>query len=231
MVRSVKHAQHGVLAWKTSTPPAHRYVHAGPYPPDPARGADLAAISPDRFWQRCGVDVPKGSYETITAQDLKKGRGRARGRYCGHQYPLWTKYGLEYPGEAPGLTEDGSVAGREGAAWCRWTPFGSPLATFHDPTGPDPRWKRLAGEYEKATGLDPEGTRQVEHRWKDPLRVSPLIIQPAAIWTRSPASGPPSWLLPGSSSTAMPASSALWRWSTPTAPVGLTRQSVRQRKE
>lgn len=116
MVRSVKHAQHGVLAWKTSTS-----LHTGTYMLAPIhliqRGADLAAISPDRFFGNGVVlDVPKGSYETITAQDLKKAGAVREGDIVVINTGWHHKYSdsLEYYGEAPGLTRGrGSVAGRE----------------------------------------------------------------------------------------------------------------------
>lgn len=144
MVRSVKHAQHGVLAWKTSTS-----LHTGTYMLAPIhliqRGADLAAISPDRFFGNGVVlDVPKGSYETITAQDLKKAGAVREGDIVVINTGWHHKYSdsLEYYGEAPGLTEDA-------AQWlvekrCRMvsvdTPFADhPLATSWDPTGADPR--------------------------------------------------------------------------------------------
>ena len=64
MVRSVKHAQHGVLAWKTSTS-----LHTGTYMLAPIhliqRGADLAAISPDRFFGN-GVVLDAVSYTHLT---------------------------------------------------------------------------------------------------------------------------------------------------------------------
>ena len=161
MVRSVKHAQHGVLAWKTSTS-----LHTGTYMLAPIhliqRGADLAAISPDRFFGNGVVlDVPKGSYETITAQDLKKAGAVREGDIVVINTGWHHKYSdsLEYYGEAPGLTEDA-------AQWlvekrCRMvsvdTPFADhPLATSMGPHRGGPQMKRLAGEYEKATGLDPK---------------------------------------------------------------------------
>lgn len=84
--------------------------------------------------------------------------------------------------------------------------------------------KRLAGEYEKATGLDPKK----EHgKWnivgKTLLGAGiPLIIQAGGDLDEISASGPPSWLLPGSSSTAMPGIVRFVAMVDPTAPVGLT---------
>ena len=108
MVRAVKHAQHGVLAWKTSTS-----MHTGTHMVAPIhliqRGADLASISPDRFFGNGVVlDVPKGSYETITARDLEEAGIVREGDIVVINTGWHRKYsdGLEYFGEAPGLTED-----------------------------------------------------------------------------------------------------------------------------
>ena len=71
MVRAVKHAQHGVLAWRVTTS-----LHTGTHMNAPIhliqRGDDLAAVSPDRLFGNGAVlDVPKGSWEVITAADLE----------------------------------------------------------------------------------------------------------------------------------------------------------------
>src|ERR1017187_7815446 len=72
MVGAVKHAQHGVLAWRTTT-----VMHTGTHMNAPIhliqKGADLPAISPDRLFGNGAVlDVPKANWQVITAADLRK---------------------------------------------------------------------------------------------------------------------------------------------------------------
>lgn len=167
MVRAVKHAQHGVLAWRISTS-----MHTGTHMLAPIhliqRGADLASISPDRFFGNGVVlDIPKGSFETITAQDLEQaGKKVKEGDIVVINTGWHHKYsdGLEYFGEAPGLTQDA-------AQWlvdkkCRMvavdTPFvDCPLATSMGPHRGGPQMKRLANTYHEATG------RNAEEDYKD----------------------------------------------------------------
>ena len=161
MVRAVKHAQHGVLAWKTSTS-----MHTGTHMVAPIhliqRGADLASISPDRFFGNGVVlDVPKGSYETITARDLEEAGIVREGDIVVINTGWHRKYSdaLEYFGEAPGLTEDAAqyLVDKKCRMVAVDTPFvDCPLATSMGPHRGGPQMKRLAGEYEKATGLDPK---------------------------------------------------------------------------
>ena len=161
MVRAVKHAQHGVLAWKTSTS-----MHTGTHMVAPIhliqRGADLASISPDRFFGNGVVlDVPKGSYETITAKDLEEAGIVREGDIVVINTGWHRKYsdGLEYFGEAPGLTGDAAqyLVDKKCRMVAVDTPFvDCPLATSMGPHRGGPQMKRLAGEYEKATGLDPK---------------------------------------------------------------------------
>jgi len=71
MFRSVKHAQHGVLAWKINT-----VMHTGTHMNAPIhmiqKGADLETIPEDRFFGNGVVlGIPKGKYEVITAKDLE----------------------------------------------------------------------------------------------------------------------------------------------------------------
>ena len=84
--------------------------------------------------------------------------------------------------------------------------------------------KRLAGEYEKATGLDPKK----EHgKWnivgKTLLGAGiPLIIQAGGDLDEISGKRATFVATPWKFEHGDAASSALWRWSTPTAPVGLT---------
>ncbi len=72
MHRAVKHAEHGVLAWKCNT-----VLHTGTHLNAPInhiqRGADLSEIPVERFFGNGVVlDIPKGSYEVVTAADLSR---------------------------------------------------------------------------------------------------------------------------------------------------------------
>jgi kynurenine formamidase len=160
MVRAVKHAQHGVLAWRVTTS-----LHTGTHMNAPIhmvqRGDDLAAVSPDRlFGNGCVLDVPKSSWEVITASDLE---AAAPGVQEGDIVVIVTgwhhKYsdGLEYFGEAPGLTKDAAewLIGKCPKFVAIDTPFiDVPLATSMGPHRGGPHMKRLVNEYKAATGRD-----------------------------------------------------------------------------
>ena len=162
MHRAVKHAEHGVLAWKCNT-----VLHTGTHMNAPInmiqRGADLSEIPVDRFFGNGVVlSVPKGSYEVITAQDLE---AALPGVQQGDIVVIVTGWhrnysdSMEYFGESPGL-------GKDAAQWlvnknCRMvavdTPqIDHPLATILGPHRGGPTMKRLASGYKKATGLDPK---------------------------------------------------------------------------
>lgn len=162
MFRSVKFAQHGVMAHRIKT-----LMHTGTHLNAPIhliqRGADLAAIPVDRFFGNGVVlNIPKQSYEVITAKDLESA---ASGVQSGDIVVIVTgwhhKYSdaIEYFGESPGLSKDA-------AQWlvskdCKLvgvdTPqIDHPLATSLGPHRGGPLMKRLAAEYQQATGLDPK---------------------------------------------------------------------------
>jgi kynurenine formamidase len=160
MVRAVKHAQHGVLAWRTTT-----VMHTGTHMNAPLhliqRGADLAAISPDRFFGNGAVlDVPKANWEVITAADLEKAEPGVKDGDIVVIVTGWHhKYsdGLEYYGEAPGLSKDAAewLVSKNPKMVAIDTPHvDHPLATSMAPHRGGPHMKRLASEYAKATGLD-----------------------------------------------------------------------------
>jgi kynurenine formamidase len=162
MFRAVKHAQHGVLAWKITT-----VMHTGTHMNAPLhlvqRGADLAAIPVDRFFGNGVVlSIPKKSYEVITAGDLASAKPEVRqGDIVVINTGWHHKYSdaIEYYGQAPGISKDA-------AQWlvdkgCRLvgidTPqIDHPLATSLGPHRGGPAMKRLADDYRKATGLDPK---------------------------------------------------------------------------
>ncbi|MEJ2156101.1 MAG: cyclase family protein [Desulfobacteraceae bacterium] len=161
MFRAVKHAQHGVLAWKINT-----VMHTGTHMNAPLhliqRGADLDAISEDRlFGNGVVLNIPKTSYEVITDKDLESAKPDVQSGDIVVIVTGWHhKYSdaIEYYGESPGLT-------KEAAQWlvskdCKLvgvdTPqIDHPLATSLGPHRGGPTMNRLAGDYQKATGLDP----------------------------------------------------------------------------
>lgn len=173
MHRAVKHAEHGVLAWKCNT-----VLHTGTHLNAPInhiqRGADLSEIPVERFFGNGVVlDLPKGSYEVVTAADLEGSAAKVR---VGDVVVIVTGWhrrysdSLEYFGESPGLSKDA-------AAWlvakqCRLVAVDTqqvdhPLATSLGPHRGGPTMKRLAQEYRQATGLDPSvehGEWNVAHR-------------------------------------------------------------------
>ena len=161
MKRGVKHAQHGVLAWRTSTS-----MHTGTHMNAPLhmiqRADDIADISPGRlFGNGVVLDIPKGSYETITVVDLEKAREIKDGDIVVINTGWHHKYSdsLEYYGQAPGLTQDAAqwLVSKNVKLVAVDTPFvDCPLATSMGPHRGGPQMKRLAGEYEQATGKDPK---------------------------------------------------------------------------
>ncbi|MBP2649943.1 MAG: putative metal-dependent hydrolase [Firmicutes bacterium] len=162
MFRAVKHAQHGVLAWKINT-----VMHTGTHMNAPLhliqRGADLSEITEDRFFGNGVVlSIPKGSYEVITAEDLAAANPKVqRGDIVVIVTGWHHKYSdaLEYYGESPGLSKDA-------AEWlvekeCKLVAVDTqqidhPLATSLGPNRGGPTMRRLADSYQKATGLDPK---------------------------------------------------------------------------
>jgi len=162
MFRSVKHAQHGVLAWKINT-----VMHTGTHMNAPIhmiqRGADLSEIPAERFFGNGVVlSIPKGSYEVVTAKDLEAAKPEVRKGDIVVIVTGWHhKYSdsLEYFGESPGLSKDA-------AEWlvekeCKLVAVDTqqidhPLATSLGPHRGGPTMKRLAAEYQRATGMDPK---------------------------------------------------------------------------
>jgi kynurenine formamidase len=162
MFRAVKHAQHGVLAWKINT-----VMHTGTHMNAPLhlvqRAADLASIPVDRFFGNGVVlSIPKTSYEVITAEDLESVKPDVQqGDIVVINTGWHHKYsdGIEYYGQSPGLSKDA-------AQWlvdkaCKLvgvdTPqMDHPLATSLGPHRGGPTMNRLADDYRKATGLDPK---------------------------------------------------------------------------
>jgi kynurenine formamidase len=162
MHRGVKHAQHGVLAWRIYT-----VLHTGTHMNAPIhliqKGADLASIPPDRFFGNGVIlSIPKGSYETITAKDLQASKPEVQKGDIVVIVTGWHhKYSdsLEYFGESPGLTKDAAkwlVAKEVKMVMVDTQQIDHPLATSLGPHRGGPIMKRLASEYQKATGKDPK---------------------------------------------------------------------------
>ena len=173
MFRAVKHAQHGVLAWRVTTS-----LHTGTHMNAPIhlvqRGADLAGVSPDRlFGNGAIVDVPKGRWELVTAADLRAAKPEIKKGDIVVIVTGWHhKYSdaLEYWGESPGLSKDAAewLVEMDAKMVAVDTPqVDHPLATSMGPHRGGPQMKRLAGEYQAATGLDPKeehGEWNVAHK-------------------------------------------------------------------
>jgi kynurenine formamidase len=162
MFRAVKHAQHGVLAWKVNT-----VMHTGTHMNAPLhliqRGQDLSEIPEDRFFGNGVIlSIPKGSYETITAQDLEAAKPEVQKGDIVVIVTGWHhRYSdsLEYYGESPGLTKDAAewlVKKKPKMVAVDTQQIDHPLATSLGPHRGGPMMKRLAGEYQKATGKDPK---------------------------------------------------------------------------
>lgn len=160
MKRGVKHSEHGVLAWRISTS-----MHTGTHMNAPLHLAqkteDIAAIPPEKlFGNGVILDIPKGSFEAVTAADLEKAQPVKEGDIVVILTGWHHKYSdsLEYYGEAPGLTEDAAewLIAKKVKIVAVDTPFvDRPLATSMGPHRGGPKMKRLAKAYTEATGRDP----------------------------------------------------------------------------
>ena len=165
MFRSVKHSQHGVLAWKINT-----VMHTGTHMNAPIhliqKGADLSELSEDRFFGNGVVlSIPKASYEVISADDLKNAKpGIRKGDFVVIVTGWHHKYSdsIEYFGECPGLSKEAAeylVEQQCKVVAVDTQQIDHPLATSLGPHRGGPNMKRLAKDYSDATGLDPK----VEH--------------------------------------------------------------------
>lgn len=162
MYRSVKFAQHGVMAHRINT-----VLHTGTHMNAPLhmiqKAADLASIPVDRFFGNGIVlHLPNKSYQVITAKDLEEaGSGVRQGDIVVINSGWHHKYSdaIEYFGESPGLSKDA-------AEWlvkkdCKLVAVDMPqvdhpLATSLGLHRGGPTMNRLANAYEQATGLDPK---------------------------------------------------------------------------
>ncbi len=163
MIRGVKHAQHGVLAWKISTS-----MHTGTHLNAPIhlvqRGEDLAKLSLNKcFGNGTVLNIPKTSYQTITEEDLKT-KDIKEGDIVVINTGWHHKYSdsLEYYGESPGLTKEAAeyLVSKKCKLVAIDTPqIDHPLATSLAEHRGGPHMRRLTTAYKNATGLDPK----VEH--------------------------------------------------------------------
>ena len=162
MHRAVKHAQHGVLAFRITTG-----MHTGTHMNAPLhliqRGADMASVSTDKFFGNGVVlGIPKKSWELVTAEDLEKATPKVNPGDIVVIVTGWHhKYSesIEYWGESPGLSKDAAewlVKMNAKLVGVDTAQVDHPLATILGPHRGGPTMKRLAGEYQKATGLDPK---------------------------------------------------------------------------
>jgi len=168
MSRAVKHSEHGVLSWRISTS-----MHSGTHMNAPIHliqgGADLAQLSPSLFFGNGVVlDIPKDNYDVVTAADLEAASTPVRDGDIVVIVTGWHRRysdGLEYFGEAPGLTEDAAawlVSKRAKLVAVDTPQIDHPLATSLGPHRGGPLMKRLAQAYEETTGLE---ARQVHSKW------------------------------------------------------------------
>ncbi|MBU2511528.1 cyclase family protein [bacterium] len=162
MFRAVKHAQHGVLAWRINT-----VMHTGTHMNSPLhlvqRAADLAQIPVDHlFGNGVVLNIPKTSYEVITAEDLEVAIPKVQKGDIVVIVTGWHhKYsdGLEYYGESPGLSKEAAkwLVAKECKMVAVDTPqIDHPLATSLGPHRGGPTMSRLENDYRQATGLDPK---------------------------------------------------------------------------
>jgi kynurenine formamidase len=162
MVRSVKHAQHGVMAQRLKM-----VMHTGTHMNAPLHlvqgGAGTADIPLDRlFGNGVVLSIPKQRWELITTTDLaaaepKVQRGDTVVIVTGwhHRYAD----SLEYFGESPGLSGDAAkwLVDRECRLVAVDTPqIDHPLATSLGPHRGGPLMNRLAAKYREETGQDPK---------------------------------------------------------------------------
>jgi kynurenine formamidase len=162
MYRSVKHAQHGVMAQRLKM-----IMHSGTHMNSPLhliqKGAGAADIPLEHFFGNGVIlDIPKKRWELVTAADLEKATPAIEENDFVVIVTGWhEKYSdsLEYFGESPGLS-------KEGAQWlvdkgvklvAMDTPqIDHPLATSLGPHRGGPLMNRLTAKYEDETGLDPK---------------------------------------------------------------------------
>ncbi len=162
MYRSVKHAQHGVMAQRLKM-----VMHSGTHMNTPMhlvqRAAGAGDIPLDHFFGNGVIlSIPKKRWELVTPDDLEKAQPEIREGDMVVIVTDWHhKYsdGLEYYGESPGLS-------KAAAEWlvnkkCKLVAvdmpqIDHPLATSLGPHRGGPLMNRLTAKYTDETGLDPK---------------------------------------------------------------------------
>lgn len=160
--RSVKHAQHGVMAQRLKM-----VMHSGTHMNAPLhliqKGAGMADIGLDHlFGNGVILDIPKKRWELVTAGDLAAATPAVKDGDLVVIVTGWhAKYSdsLEYFGEAPGLAKDGAewLVQKGVKLVAMDTPqIDHPLATSLGPHRNGPLMKRLPAKFKDETGLDPK---------------------------------------------------------------------------
>ncbi len=162
MFRSVKHAQHGVMAQRLKM-----VMHTGTHMNTPMhliqKGAGAADIPLDRFFGNGVIlHIPKKRWDLVTAKDLAAAKPDIKkGDIVVIVTDWYHKYSdsLEYFGESPGLS-------KQAAEWlvkqeCKLVAVDTPqvdhpLATSLGPHRGGPLMNRLTSRYREETGLDPK---------------------------------------------------------------------------
>lgn len=158
LYRSVKHAQHGVMAHRIRT-----VMHTGTHLNAPIhliqKGAGVGDIALDKlFGSGVVLSIPKQKWELVTAADLEAASPAIEPRDIVVIVTGWhEKYSdsIEYFGHSPGLSPDAArwLVEREVSLVAVDTPqVDHPLATSLGPHRNGPQMKRLPKEYEAETG-------------------------------------------------------------------------------
>lgn len=162
MYRSVKHAQHGVMAHRM-----RMVMHSGTHLNAPMhliqKGIGVGDIAMERlFGNGVIVNIPKQRWELVTPEDLE---AAAPGIEEGDLLIIVTGWhhhysdSLDYFGDAPGLSVDAAhwLVNKGVALVGIDTPqIDHPLATSLGPHRGGPLMNRLSAKYQDATGLDPK---------------------------------------------------------------------------
>lgn len=165
MWRSVKHAQHGVMAHRM-----RMVMHSGTHMNAPIHmiqgGIGIGEVAMERFvGNGVIVSIPKARWELITPADLEAATPTIKAGDLVVIVTGWHHHyseSLEYFGDAPGLSVEAAewlVAKKVGFVAIDTPQIDHPLATSLGPHRGGPLMNRLAAKYTDATGLDPK----IEH--------------------------------------------------------------------
>jgi len=161
MYRSVKHAQHGVMAHRL-----RMVMHSGTHLNAPIhliqKGVGVGAIPLDQlFGNGVILSIPKGKWQTVEVADLETAEPRIGE---GDMVVIVTGWhenysdSLEYFGESPGLSKSAAewlVARRVKLVAVDTPQVDHPLATSLAAHRGGPLMSRLPGNYQAQTGRDP----------------------------------------------------------------------------